>query len=209
MDVITYLSIGFISAIIGAIPLGTVNIAVINTTIKNDINEGLKIVFPAALAELILILISIQYHKNINQYVSKNMWIQETIVLLLFTASLILIFKKKRYKQNPSIKENTKSLSKYILGFILGLFNPTVLLYWIVAIIYLTKHQIVLKLNISVLFLLFIIGAFIGKILTLYGYGKFSNFLKNNVESINRQIQTTTGFFLLIISIIQLIKILI
>ena len=62
MTFITYLFLGFITAIIGALPLGTTNVAVINTTIKENIQSALKIIYTAALAEIILVIIALQFN---------------------------------------------------------------------------------------------------------------------------------------------------
>ncbi|QRM89183.1 hypothetical protein FG167_08030 [Lacinutrix sp. WUR7] len=65
MTSITYLFLGFITAIIGALPLGTTNVAVINTTIKENIQSALKIIYTAALAEIILVIIALQFNLQI------------------------------------------------------------------------------------------------------------------------------------------------
>ncbi len=72
-----------------------------------------------------------------------------------------------------------------MLGFILGLVNPTVLIYWILVISYLNKKMIYLNMTTRYfLLMLFLIGVFLGKVITLYGYGKFSNVLKVRLATI-------------------------
>lgn len=95
MNLILYFFSGLLVAIIGALPLGTVNVAVINTTIKENISSALKIVFPAAIGELLLILFAICYFKTIQGFVSQNSWLEYIIVLVLLVLGFILIFGNK------------------------------------------------------------------------------------------------------------------
>ncbi len=212
MNFILYFFTGLLVAIIGALPLGTVNVAVINTTIKENISSALKIVFPAAIGELVLIFFAICYYKSIQGFITKNSWLEYIIVLVLFVLGLVLIFGKKNCIKDENgeciVTKNKVQLSKEVLGFLLGLFNPTVLIYWLLVISFLSTKMIPLQLEtaISLLFLFFL-GAFIGKSLTLYGYGKCSNLLKMKVKGITATINKVIGSLLLIVALIQLIKI--
>jgi len=99
------------------------------------------------------------------------------------------------------------NLSKQMLGFILGLINPTVLIYWILVISFLNKKMIYLNINSRfTLLTLFIIGVFIGKVLTLYGYGKFSHLLKVKIKNVTTQINKVMGILLICISVFQFTK---
>jgi len=51
MNFIYYLTLGFLTAILGALPLGTTNVAIINTTLKETIQSALKIVYPRNLVK--------------------------------------------------------------------------------------------------------------------------------------------------------------
>jgi len=212
MDFICYFFTGLFVAIIGALPFGTVNVAVINTTIKENISSALKIVFPAALGELLLIFVAIVYYKNIQDFITLNEWLQYIIIGVLLILGLILIFGKKNcikddYGECIATKPRVQ-LPKEALGFILGLLNPTVLIYWLLAISYLSKKMIYIEINTALTLLgLFFAGAFIGKSMTLYGYGKCSHLLKMKIKNITGTINKVIGSLLLLVSLIQLIKI--
>ena len=211
MNLILYFFTGLLVAIIGALPLGTVNVAVINTTIKENISSALKIVFPAAIGELLLILFAISYFKTIQEFISQNNWLEYIIVLLLFVLGIVLIFGKKNCIKDENgeciVTKNKVQLSKEGLGFLLGLFNPTVLIYWLLVISFLSTRMIQLNLNTGLLLLsAFFFGAFIGKSITLYCYGKCSHILKMKVKGITATINIVIGNLLLIVAVIQMIK---
>lgn len=213
MNLVSYFFLGLLATIIGALPLGTTNVAVINTTIKENIQSALKIIYTAALAEIILVLIAIRFNLQIENFVAMNLHLQYTIALLLLAVGIVLILRKKECMKDEKeecilIKKRKFQIDKQMLGFILGLVNPTVLIYWILVISFLSKKRLYLSLNKEYLLLiLFLLGAFIGKALTLYGYGKFSNVLKARLKNKTTRINTIIGTLLICISIFQFSKI--
>lgn len=207
-----YLFLGLITAIVGALPLGTTNVAVINTTIKENIQSALKIVYPAALAELILVLIALNFNMQIENFISMNLWLQYLIATLLLVVGIVLFLGRKECIKDETeeciiIKKRKFTPSKQMLGFILGLINPTVLIYWILVISFLRKKMIYLHISLEYsLLLLFLIGVFLGKIITLYGYGKFSHTLKKKMKNITTKVNRVIGILLLCVSIFQFTK---
>lgn len=212
MNLITYFFIGLVAALIGALPLGTTNVAVINTTIKENLQNALKIVYTAALAELIIILIAINFNSQIDAFITMNIWIQYTIIIVLFIVGIIFVKGRKECVKDVNeeciyIKKRRFHISKQLLGFILGLINPSVLVFWILVITFLNKRMLYLNINIEwTLLALFLIGAYLGKVITLYGYGKFSHLLRVRVKNITTTINRLIGVLLICISIFQVTK---
>lgn len=193
------------TAILGALPLGTTNVAVINTTLKETIQSALKIVYPAAIAEVILVLIALYANATLLAFIDHNIWVQYSIVVILLVLGAYLFFKKN--KEMHHTKRKLK-IPKPLLGFILGMVNPAVLMYWLVAITFLNKKIMHLDLSINdTLLLLFLIGVFFGKAVTLYGFGKFSHQLSLKTHHISTKVNQIIGVLLAIVSIVQFIKI--
>ena len=202
--IITYFFIGIFASVIGALPLGASNIAVINTTLKQNANQAFKIAIAAGIAEVILSFYALHCNTEVQNFIDNNMWIQVVIVLILLGVGAILFFKKQRKKE---YKRKSLVQSKYLTGFLLGILNPPVLIYWIVAIGFLNKSSFGLSLqsSLSVLFLFFS-GIYLGKLLTLYLYSKFSMVVKTKVHNINRVINKVTGVLLVVIAVFQVVK---
>ena len=211
MNMIAYFFIGILTAIMGALPLGTTNVAVINTTIKENVQNAMKIVYTAALAEIILVSIAINFNMQIENFVGMNIWVQYTIAFILLCVGIVLFLGRKECVKDENeeciIIKKRYNISKQTLGFILGLINPTVLAFWIIVISFLNKKMIYLNMKTGyTLLILFLSGVFIGKVLTLYGYGKFSHLLKVKVKSMTTIINRVIGTLLVCISIIQVTK---
>lgn len=202
--ILVYFFIGVLASILGALPLGASNIAVINTTLNQNVKQAFKIAIAAGIAEVILSFYALHCNTVVQNFIDNNMWIQVVIVLILLSVGAILFFKKQKQKEN---KRKSLVQSKYLTGFLLGILNPPVLIYWIVAIGFLNKSSFGLSLqsSLSVLFLFFS-GIYLGKLLTLYLYSKFSMVVKSRVHNINRVINKVTGVLLMVIAVLNVVK---
>jgi len=202
--ILIYFIIGLFASILGALPLGASNIAVINTTIKQNTFQAFKIIFSAGIAEILLSLYALHCATVVQSFVNNHIWIQFAIATIFLAIGSYLLLKKQATKPNKLAR---RKLSNYTLGFVLGILNPPVLIYWIVAIGFINNHDYMLSLQSSyaVLFLFFL-GIYLGKIATLYAYSRFSHFLKNKSENIALVINKVTGVLLIFIGLSQVAK---
>ncbi|WP_298418862.1 LysE family transporter [uncultured Kordia sp.] len=202
MEFLWYFIIGVFVTFLGAIPLGTVNISVINTTLRVDARNAMKIALTAGIAEIIISFYALHCSMVVSSFIDMNQWIQIAIAIILFLIGGILFFKKKKETQEKKFK-----MSRYITGLFLGLLNPPVLVYWLFMITYLNKNAFQLNMNTSLTILfVFFSGVYLGKLLTLYGYSKFSILIKNKVQNIATMINKVIGILLFVIGSIQILK---
>ena len=202
--VILYFLIGILASTIGALPLGASNIAVINTTIKQNAKQAFKIAIAAGIAEVILSYYALHCNLVVREFFDKNMWIQIVLVGILMATGSYLLFKKKKDKVS---KKNKLNSSKYVTGFLLGILNPPVLIYWLVAFGIINNNDLMLSLGSPLLVLfLFFLGVYLGKLITLSLYSKFSISIKNKVQNVTVVVNKATGILLIVIGIAQAIK---
>ncbi|WP_459211387.1 LysE family transporter [Aquimarina rhabdastrellae] len=202
-----YLFLGIVAAAIGAIPLGAVNIAVINTTLNEGIKNTPKLITAAGIAEILLALISLYFSMLLLPFFHNNSWIQYFIIILFLCAGVFFLLKKTK-KNNTLHHENPKLQFKMLTGFSLGILNPPVIIYWMLAISYLNEQTITLNHNLPLFnLMLFITGVFIGKVTTLFAFAKVSSRLKKNTNSFSEKTPKIIGFALLIVAIVQGLKI--
>ncbi len=207
MHIVGYFGIGLLATALGALPLGTVNLSVISTTLKSDAKQAMKIAFAAGIAEILLSLFALHCSTAFTQFITMHLWIQYTLAFVILAAGLFLFFKKAPSKSNT---KNQKYTSKWATGFVLGLLNPPVIAYWILAISYIDMNTIPLHMK-SPLFMLFIFfsGVYVGKVVTLFFYSKLSCYIKNRVQSVTQKTNKVLGIVLLLVGLIQLTKLLI
>jgi len=180
--VFVYFLVGIFASILGDLPLGASNIAVINTTLKQNAKQAFKIAAAAGIAEVILSYYALHCNMIVRDFFINNLWIQIVIILLLIAVGGFLFFKKQSEKK---VSKRNLIKSKYTTGFLLGILNPPVLIYWVIAFGIINNNDIMLsfKSSLTVLFLFFF-GVYIGKLLTLILYSKFSPLIKNRVQNI-------------------------
>ncbi|GGD15178.1 LysE family transporter [Hyunsoonleella pacifica] len=202
--IILYLIIGILTSILSALPLGASNIAVINITLKENAKQAFKIAITAGIAEVLLSYYALDCNETIRGFFDRNVWLQTTIVVLLFIIGSYLFFKKQTESKPKKLKITQ---SKYMMGFVLGVLNPPVLIFWIIAFGVLNNSDFMLSLqsSFSILFLFFL-GVYLGKLLTLYGYSKLSIIIKNRISNISLIINKVTGILLIFIALIQSIN---
>ena len=202
--IVLYFIVGILASLVGAIPLGASNIAVINTTIKDSAKQAFKIAITAGIAEVILSYYALHCNRIVRDFFDRNMWIQILIILILMAVGSLLIFKKPKQK---SPKKSSLIVSKYTTGFLLGILNPPVLIYWIVAFGIINNNNLMLSLDspLTVLFLFFS-GVYLGKLLTLYLYSKFSIIIKSKIQNVTLVVNKITGVLLITIGIAQTLK---
>lgn len=204
--ILIYTLIGIIAAIIGALPLGASNIVVINTTVKQNLKLAMKVAVTAGLAEVLLSYYALNYNMLVKDFFISNQWLQILIAILLLGVGGLLYFKKTK-EQKVNITTNRFFKSKYVTGFLLGLLNPPVLVYWLLVYGIINSDVAMLSIESSTsVLLLFFLGVYIGKVLTLYLYGKFSIVMQKKFDNINLLINKVTGSLLFTVGIVQFLK---
>jgi len=204
--IVLSLFIGFFATILGALPPGASNMAVIKTSINNSTKESLKISYGAGFGEMTLALVALFFGIAVKDFFNENVWVQYAVAMILVSLGIYLIIKKK--KENAEEKRANKRQSKYILGFTLGVINPPVLIYWVV--VFSMLHGFIGDThNISTPWLmLFLTGVFMGKVLTLYGYSKLGCHLYEKRDTGSDSLNRYLGIGLSIVGAFQMIKLL-
>lgn len=198
---ILYFFIGCLAAIVGALPLGASNIAVIDTTLREDAKQSLKIAMTAGISEVVLAILALHFNMMAQKIVEANPLIEIIIIGILVVGTIYFFFKKSKERKK------TPNESKYLTGFLTGILNPPVIIYWLIALNFINDHDFMLTLQSSLIVqVLFFCGVYFGKVGTLWAYGKFSSLIKNNVDDVKAKVNKATAIVLLGIGIFQTVK---
>ena len=193
--------IGTLATIIGALPPGASNLAVIKTTLQENHRKALKVGYGAGVGEVLLALIAFSFGMVVQDFFEMNLWIQYLVAGGLAVLGIYFLVSKKTAKQTER-----KKPSKYLLGFTLGVLNPPVLIYWVLIFSLLGKTIFGAQGCSSLWLILFVSGVFLGKVATLYGYSKFGLHIQKKKKSNPRSVNTYIGITLIVLSTIQLTK---
>lgn len=87
---------------------------------------------------------------------------------------------------------------------LLAFVNPPVLIFWVLAFTVIHKYVLrVSEMSPWLTLLLFFTGVYLGKVLTLYFYGKWGKKLENNQNDTNSKKDVFVGIALLLVGVIQ------
>ncbi|GAA4276989.1 LysE family transporter [Aquimarina mytili] len=205
--ILLYLLFGTLIAIVGAIPLGAVNLAVINTAIKENIKSASYIALAAGIGEIVLAFFALHCSMELSDFFHENQWIQISFIVAFLLIGIYFMHLASIPRQKSKQYKLKLSNSKVLTGFSLALLNPPVIIYWILAISLTNKHIFTLTTQnpLSTL-LLFFIGIYLGKIGTLYFYGKWGNKIAKKQGGSKTKLHRIIGIALITISVFQSIK---
>lgn len=204
---ILYIFVGLVLAVIGAAPLGASNIAVITTTTKQSLSKGMIIAYGAGLGEVLLAFLSLCNSTMLSSFFEMNPWLQATFIGIFFIVGLFFLFPNTLKICIKRTRERKRKNSKLLTGFLLSILNPPVLLYWIIAISLTSRYLLTLSdMSPTLILVLFFSGVFLGKVLTLYFYARWSNKRKQKENGDKTKLYRLIGIVLIAISTIQGIR---
>lgn len=199
MSLSIFILLGFIAAIIGALPFGLVNLTVLEVAYHKGKRVAMNIAHGATWIEVFFGLTAILVGNTIILFTNENQFFN--YLFLLFPGIVGLIFLFKKDKKNYKTETKTSGFKK---GVLLNLISIQVLLYWLIAITFLSSCQITIQNPIDIL--MFLLGIWIGKITVLWFYSIISQKIFSRWQFLSSNINRVIGSILIITVFIQLLK---
>ncbi|WP_432412692.1 LysE family transporter [Rasiella sp. SM2506] len=206
---VVFLVTGFLASGLGALPASSSNVAVITTTLEKSFRKGFQITLGAGLGSVVLSFIALLYSQVFTDFFEDNPWVQYTILFIFFALGVLILVRNwiEIDFENPLSKK--AKIGRFWQGFLLAFINPPALIFWILIIslantylFSLSKFSPILNLT------FFFVGIFLGKITTLYFYGKMSKKLGERKRKNNPIVYTIIGIALVAGSLVQFIRML-
>lgn len=198
MDVIAVTGIIILTAIIGALPFGLVNLSVLDTAFHKNRHIALKVAHGASWIEVLYGILALLAGSVIAKAVENSPVVKYTTVLIPFFVGVFFLFKRGSQPDLTSTKQG------YLKGVVLNLLSVQVLLYWIVAITWLKTSY--LPETTLWFFIVFIASVWVGKMGVLWLYAKFSKKIMSKSEFLAKNINRIIGTILILSGFIQFIK---
>ncbi|RDK82990.1 LysE family transporter [Marinirhabdus gelatinilytica] len=206
---VSFLLVGYMASGIGAIPASSSNIAVVTTTLATTFSKGFRITLGAGIGSVILSFLALQYSRAFTDFFEENPWIQYTILFVFFSIGVLILLRNKLHIdfENPLSKD--VKIGNFWKGLLLALVNPPALVFWILIISVCNTYLFSLSKFSPILNLaLFFTGILLGKITTLYYYGKMSKKIKQRKKNKHPLVMHIVGAALVIGSIVQFVRML-
>jgi len=205
MNYITPLFFGFLSAFIGIIPPGLINMTAAKVNHKEGKRNALWFVFGALIIICVQVFFSILFAKIINRRPDLVTLMREIGFGIFATLTVYFLWLAKKPKDKTK-KLNTKSVTKrFFLGMLLSALNFFPIPYYVFVSITLASYDL-FSFDTTSIFI-FVNGVIIGSFLVFYFYISFFNTIENKRDFIMKNMNTIIGSITGLISIITLINI--
>ncbi|WP_281298004.1 LysE family transporter [Flavobacterium limnophilum] len=205
MIYISPLFFGFISAFIGIIPPGLINMTAAKVNHKEGKRNALWFVLGAILVICFQVFFAIFFAKIINRRPDLVTFLRE-IGFGIFTALTIyfLWIAKKPKSKSKKLKKNSKT-KRFFLGMLLSALNFFPIPYYVFVSIFLASYKL-FSFDTTSIFI-FVNGVVAGSFLVFYFYISFFDRIENKRDYIMKNMNTIIGSITALISILTLINI--
>lgn len=203
IELFLHFLIGLGVSFLGALPLGIVNLSVIDVTANENFRAGLNLSFGASVIEVIHFLLAFWLGALVIELLEGNIYVQVFVVVLFLSLGLVYFFKPKKDKAKCPIVQ----LSNFLKGIVLSAINPQAIPFWVFVIAGLNASGWVMLNEMAGLqwMLIFLFGVWVGKILALVLFGKLSLLIVSRLSSISGWMNKIIGGVLFLIAGWQLV----
>ncbi len=196
--------IGLVSSYIGTIPVGPINLSVVNTTIRRDLEAAKRLSIAAAFVEILQAFIALHCGMLVTDLISSVPALSLVIAIVLLVFGIFLWFKKP-----PQLDQNAPQIPKskrsdYYRGLVVSLLNPQAIPFWIFVFAYVHTMNWLQYQFLAVTLLL--LGITLGKYLALLSYAHLSALMAKRSDAIGTYLNKVIGGLLFVIGTVQIIR---
>ncbi|MCB0838435.1 MAG: LysE family transporter [Bacteroidetes bacterium] len=194
--------LGLISSFLGALPLGTVNLSVVDATVNKNFKAGLNISLAASFIEILQSSLALYFGMQISEQLSTNIYTR-IFVFILFASLGMMFFTRKRKSCEKDFSR--KDIPDFFKGIILALINPQALPFWVFVITWFqSAHLLELDPHGQMtLIVVFLVGIWAGKFLALLLFGVLSVVIVRKVQVLSQWMNKIIGGVLLSLAMYQ------
>ena len=195
--IITFL-IAFTISFLGSIPVGVLNLTILDIGLRKQFHQVLLFGLAAAFIEygqgFIALKFSSLFHANPNL----EFYIDIIAIPVFFVLGIIYL---RKHGKPPTLKNEISDFKK---GLLLSIVNPLAIPFWVIwGTIANNKGWLIME-NVSIA--LFTLGISAGTFLTLILYGIAAKKIITKLTFVNKRINQIIGWTLIILGIIQVVK---
>ncbi len=202
MNYILHLFLGLVAGILGTIPLGPVNLLVINTSVSKNLRAAMVLASAASIMELIKPLLAIYFSWLITRHIQSNMYIQLTVILAFLLIGSYFLLRKNT---SHIIENNRKEVPEFLKGILISFLNLAALPFWIFVVAY-CESTVGFDFSISTVGT-FLAGVFLGRYGTLWIYARISRYISEKSSVIGLWIDRIIAILFFVLAIIQAFRI--
>ena len=201
-SIFSHFCYGLVACFIGGLPLGIINMSVVNITLKKSTKSAYQFALGSSLVEILEASVAVIFGLAIERFLRDS----EVLQLLIFVAFVLLglyFFTKKPKPVYYEVSSNRKT-SEFVKGIVVALLNPQAIPFWLFALAFIAPYNIIDLLGSNLY--VFLGGVFSGKLLALFLFTRGAQYIKAHLSESSRIIDRTMGSIFIIIGIVQAAK---
>jgi len=198
-SIISHFCYGLIACFIGGIPLGIINMSVVNITLKKSAKSAYHFALGSSIVEIFEASVAIIFGLAIEGFLRDHQLLQSIIFFAFVLLGIYFLIKKPKpvFYESPS----NKTSSEFFKGVVVALLNPQAIPFWLFALAFVAPYHIIDFVGSNLYF--FLGGVFIGKLLALTLFTKGANYIKTHLSQSSQILDKTMGSIFIIIGVIQ------
>ncbi len=205
MNIITPLLLGFITAFIGIIPPGLINMTAAKVNLKEGKKNALWFVLGAVLVIFFQVFLAILFARVIDRRPDLVTLLREVGLGIFITLTIyFLVLAKKPKDKTRKFKKNSTA-NRFFLGMLLSALNFFPIPYYVFISVGLASIQLFFFDIVSIS--IFVTGAVLGSFSVFYCYITFFSRIENKTDFILKNMNTIIGSITGLISTITLYNI--
>ena len=200
-DLLWALGLGLAASFLGALPLGIVNLSVVDTTIRRHFRAGFQLSLAASLVEVGQFVLALYLGTLGTEFAARYPGMRWGVPLIFLGLGLLFLLRRPR----PGRQPRHMDLPAFIRGLVLAMINPQALPFWIFIIAWFrSAHYVALEPATQLgTVLVFILGVWAGKLLALLLFGLLSVTISRRAARLSQQMNKIIGGILLLIGLWQ------
>jgi threonine/homoserine/homoserine lactone efflux protein len=202
MNFITPLFLGFITAFVGIIPPGLINMTAAKVNLKEGKTNAISFVLGAVVVIFFQVFIAIFFARVINSRPDLVALLREIgfVIFVTLTIYFFWLAKKPKHKKRKINKNST--FNRFFLGMFLSAINFFPIPYYVFISVTLSSFNL-FSFEMTSIFV-FVTGAIIGSFSVFYSYIAFFNKIENKTDYILRNMNAIIGSITGLVSTITL-----
>ena len=205
MNIITSLFLGFITAFVGIIPPGLINMTAAKVNLKEGKNNAMWFVLGAVLVIFFQVFLAILFARVIDRRPDLVTLLREVGLGIFITLTIyFLVLAKKPKDKTRKFKKNSTA-NRFFLGMLLSALNFFPIPYYVFVSVGLASVQLFFFDIVSIS--IFVTGAVLGSFSVFYCYITFFSRIENKTDYILKNMNTIIGSITGLISTVTLYNI--
>jgi len=205
MNIITSLFLGFITAFVGIIPPGLINMTAAKVNLKEGKKNAIWFVLGAVLVIFFQVFLAILFARVIDRRPDLVTLLREVGLGIFITLTIyFLVLAKKPKDKTRKFKKNSTA-NRFFLGMLLSALNFFPIPYYVFVSVGLASVQLFFFDIVSIS--IFVTGAVLGSFSVFYCYITFFSRIENKTDYILKNMNTIIGSITGLISTVTLYNI--